>query len=462
VTVKGDQTFATLPHSIDAEQAVLGGLFLHPKSWTRIATLRAEHFYRPDHRLIFTAIIDFASNGRGFDTVIIEEELKRRRQLEAVGGLAYLITLQRDTPGVANLEIYADTIRGYALQRRLLSLGEQLIRDAVTPGESGVEILARTQETLIAMRAASRVGGGLVDSPTTAAKVIENMDNQSERHHGLHIGLKDFDQLTCGIEPGDLTVFAARPAVGKTSLLVTIASHVSLTHTVGVFSAEMPSLQLVRRCVALLSNVSQGKLRRADQLTDEDWVAITPAAAQFAERRLWIDETSSPSLSHIRAECLSLKARAGLGLVLVDYLQLIRGDGANRYEQMRDVAYGLKALAKDLNVPVIALAQLNRQVESRESKRGNASDVRDSGAIEEACDLLGMLYSHATYDADFSMPDVIECNIVKHRNGERGQCLWSLDGAHSRVTVLDAGDRAQYRKLVGEQRGFDHRASNAP
>jgi replicative DNA helicase len=240
--------------------------------------------------------------------------------------------------------------------------------------------------------------------------------------------------------------------MGKTALLVSIAAHVSKSTGVAVFSAEMSSQQLLRRCLALLGSVSQGKLRRVDNLTDDDWTAIGSGADALASRRLWIDDTPSPSLTHVRAEALSLKAKAPLGLVMVDYVQLIQGAGANRYEQLRDVAYGLKGLAKELGVPVVLLAQLNRGVESRDHKRGRLSDLRDSGAIEEAADIVGMLYSEGYYNPECGMPYVLECQIEKNRNGERGECLWHFAGEFSRVGTLEPGARDHYRKMRAQQR----------
>jgi replicative DNA helicase len=214
----------------------------------------------------------------------------------------------------------------------------------------------------------------------------------------------------------------------------------------------MPARQLMRRAVAFESSVPQGKLRTAKELTDAEWEAITPAATKIARLKLWIDDSSAPTVSHVRSECTALKARAGLGLVIIDYLQLLRGVGHNRYDQLRDVSYSLKALAKDLAIPVIALAQLNRGVESRDDKRPNASDLRDCGAIEESADIIGLLFSEGHYDNGFAMRDVLECNVVKHRNGERGLCLWTFNGALSRVAVLDAGDRHQYRVTLAQRR----------
>jgi replicative DNA helicase len=281
--------------------------------------------------------------------------------------------------------------------------------------------------------------------------LIDDLDRRSEGAVGLQLELPDFDELTCGLEAGDLVVIAARPSMGKTALLVSVASTVSKATGVAVFSAEMPAQQLTRRCVALQAEIPQGLLRRAEHLKDEHWQKIDEAAGEIIRKKLWVDETPTPTLTHIRAETLALKAREPLGLVLVDYVQLVRGLGANRYEQLRDVAYGLKALAKELSAPIVLLAQLNRGVEAREHKRPHISDLRDSGAIEEAADIVGLLYSESYYDPAFAMPYVLECQLAKNRNGERGACLWRFDGALSRVIPLDTGAAAQYRRLCAKQ-----------
>lgn len=449
------------PHSIEAEQAVLGGLLLQDATaWPRVASLEAADFYRPDHRLIFAAIAEVCGAGRAADVVLAVDALERRGQLTHVGGLSYLGTLVRDTPGTANIEAYAARVRSDALLRRLQDFSAQIAREASQGTDVGETVLARAQERLLVLQTSARTGEGLVSVRDLAPGFVDDLDSRAARHSGLQVGLSDFDELTHGLEPGDLVVIAARPGMGKTALLVTIGAHVARSQQVAVFSAEMPARQLMRRCVALLGTIQQGRLRRADQLTDSDWKAIAESVSDLSDRHLWIDDTSAPTLTHVRSECMGLKARAGLGLVIVDYVQLVQGRGANRYEQLRDVAYGFKALAKDLSVPVIVLAQLNRGVESRGSKEPEASDLRDSGAIEEAADIIGLLYSKSYYHPDFAMPDVLECRIAKHRNGERGECLWSFSGAHSRITVLDAGDRAQYRRLKAQQDGPGRRAAN--
>lgn len=440
------------PHSMEAEQAVLGSLLIDGKAWHRIAgQLDTDDFYRPEHRATFGAVRELCAGGKVADTLTVAELLDRRGELENVGGRAALIRLARETPSSANVAGYAAVVRERSMLRRLQGFASALARAVGEADGDAAEIASRAQEQLITIQGAGRRGAGLVSAKELAPGLIDDLDG-ARASPRLLLGLQDFDALTHGLEGGDLVVIAGRPGMGKTALLVTIAAHVAQSASVAVFSAEMPRRQLMRRALALVSSVPQGRLR-AGQLTEAEWGAIGPATAQLAQRRLWIDDTSAPTMAHVRAECLGLKARVGLGLVLIDYVQLMQGQGGNRYEQLRDVAYGCKALAKDLGVPVILLAQLNRGVEARDYKRPYLSDLRDSGAIEEAADIVGLLYSEAYYDAEFGMPYVLECRIEKHRNGERGECLWHFNGAQSRITVLDDGARAQYRQMrVKQQR----------
>jgi replicative DNA helicase len=439
------------PHSVEAEQALLGSLILDAKAWPRVASqIVAADFYRADHRIIFAAIAALQDTRLAVDVVSITELLERLGTLSDAGGLAYIGRLARDTPSAENIETYAGLVRERSSLRRLKTIGEEIAGSACDAGERcAAELTASAQENLHRLQRCARTGKGLIGARQLVGELTDDLDARSAgRSVGLRVGLADFDDLTNGLEPGDLVVIAARPGMGKTALLVSIASLVSQTIVAAVFSAEMPSSQLMRRCVALQAEIPQGLLRRPEKLTRDDWSKIDKAAGTIAQRKLWIDDTGSPSLSHIRAEAIALKSRASIGLVLIDYVQLVRGPGANRYEQLRDVAYGLKALAKELAAPIIVLAQLNRGVESREHKRPHISDLRDSGAIEEAADIVGLLYSEGYYDREFSMPYVLECQIAKNRNGERGQCLWHFDGQYSRVVPLDPGAAANYRRVL--------------
>jgi replicative DNA helicase len=334
-------------------------------------------------------------------------------------------------------------VLGKRTERRLREVGMAIVER--TNGEQRPdEQISEAMRELLSLAETARAGKGLVTSKELVRELLDDLDRRRDGAQGLSIGLPDFDGYSSGLEAGDLVVIAGRPGMGKTALLVSIAAHVSKTAGVAVFSAEMSSQQFMRRCVALLGSVHQGKLRRATNLQEADWQAIGEAAGHLAQRRLWIDDTALPTLNHVRSEVMALKGKGDLGLVLVDYVQLIQGAGANRYEQLRDVAYGLKGLAKEAGVPVILLAQLNRGVESRDQKRGKLSDLRDSGAIEEAADIVGMLYSEGYYDPGHPMAYVLECAIEKNRNGERGECLWYFSGEFSRVATLQEGARAQY------------------
>lgn len=438
------------PHSVTAEQSVLGCLLIEPTAWSRIS-IEASDFYRNDHRLIYRAITALIADRKAVDTTMVSDYLDRQGLLAEAGGLGYIGRIAAETPTAANVESYAGEVRDRATLRRLSKAGEkimELVADA--GGRSAAELVANAQEDLHRLLTSARTGKGLIDARQLVNDFTDDLDARTAGAKGLQIGLPDFDDLTGGLEPGDLVVIPARPGIGKTALLVSVASTVSKDTGTAVFSAEMPSAQLMRRCVALQAEIAQGSLRRPEKLTDDDWKRISDAAAVIAQRKLWIDDTGAPSLSHIRSETIALKARASLGLVLVDYVQLVRAPGANRYEQLRDVAYGLKALAKELAVPIIVLAQLNRDLEKRDDKRPFISDVRDSGAIEEAADIVGLLYSEGYYDPQFSMPYVMECQIAKNRNGERGHCLWHFDGAYSRVKPLDPGAAANYRRLLSK------------
>jgi len=440
------------PHSVEAEQAVLGALLLDGgRTWPLVASLlTTADFYRADHRLIFDAIGEVARSGSAPDLVMVDAVLERRRQREDTGGFAYLGTLTRDTTG-ANAEHYARIVRERAQLRQLAEMGHRLAAAALGQGDRSAEQLAaEVSRDLAALHGRAKSGAGLVSAHELAGALVDDLDARREGATGLMTGLADFDDTTGGLEPGELTIFAGRPAMGKSALMVTIAAHVSRDKPVALFSAEMPALQLARRAAALLGNISQTRMRRPDRLTDEDWVRISDGASKFRDRKLWIDDKQLPPMTHIRAECIGHKARHGLDLVLIDYVQLVSGTGANRYEQLREVAYGAKALAKELSIPVVMLAQLNRGVEQRERKRPFLSDLRDSGSIEEAADIVGLLYREDYYDQQFGMPNVVECAIEKHRNGERGQCLWHFAGEFSRMTALDEGARRQYRHLVAQ------------
>nr|PZN19531.1 MAG: replicative DNA helicase [Pseudomonadota bacterium] len=438
----------TALHSLDAEQAVLGSILLEPQAWALIAgKVTDADFYRPEHRILFAAIARRAFAGESIEPIAVLEDLDRAGQLAKCGGRDYIASLIERVVSPKNVEAYAAVVRDYSTLRRLRRTGEEIVRLVDKQGtRSAADLVADASRMVAALTERARTAYGLIDAETLAREFFDDLDRRRDGDTGLMLGLPDFDRLTNGLEAGDLVVLAGRPGMGKTALLVSIAAHVSRDRGVAVFSAEMPKEQLMRRCVSLLATVDQARLRRASMLTDDEWAAVGEAIVKIGRRHLWIDEYPSPPLAHIRAESLALASRVELALVMVDYAQLVRGEGHNRYEQLRDVAYGLKDLAKELRVPVIALAQLNRDVERREDKRPRMADLRDSGAIEEAADIIGLLYREGYYDPSFHMPYVLECQIEKNRNGELGECLWHFSGPYSRVFTLDRISAEDYRR----------------
>jgi len=444
----------TPPHSIEAEQSVIGAVLFEPKCWARVTgQLKIPDFYRADHRVLWAAICSAHEAGTNADGVTVCDRLQRAGMLDQAGGREYVAGVVRDTPSAANVEAYAKIVREHSALRRLADLGAHVQQLVFEPNDrSAPETLALAAQMFGELQGAVRVGRGLVEVGKLVGELWDDLDRRKAGERGLSVGLPDFDGLTYGLDPGDLVVLAGRPGMGKTSVMVSAAAHASVTDNVAVFSAEMPAKQLMRRCVALLGQIEQTKLRKVSELNDFDWQQIAEGTDRLAQRRLWVDDTSAPSMDHVRAELMALAARSKLGLAIVDYVQLVKGDGRTRYDELRDIAYAFKGLAKTVNVPIILLAQLNRSVESRDNKRPTVSDMRDSGALEEAADIVGLLYSESYYDPDFPISNVLECAIEKNRNGPKGLCLWKFLGEFSRVVALDQGARAEYRREVAKRR----------
>ena len=444
------------PHSAAAEQAVIGALLLDGgKLWPLVAPiLTVADFYRPDHRLIFAAMSELLARGTALDTVTLIAHLEGTGELDAAGGSAYLMRLVRETATGENIEHYARTVRERAQLRQLAEFGRAAERLALgEEGDSAEVIAGQLAARLSALQQQSTAGTGLVVMSDIARELVDDLEARRSGKQGMQTGLADFDHITGGLEPGELTIFAGRPGMGKTALICTVAAHVAREAWVSIFSAEMPRLQLARRLVALLGGPPQDRLRRASCMTNDDWASVTDALSKLAERHIAIDDRQAPTMEHIRAQCLGFKARYGMGVVMIDYLQLARAEGEKRHEVLTNVAYAGKALAKELNCPVIMLSQLNRGVESRENKRPRMSDLRESGGIEEAADLICMLYREGYYDDSFEMPNVTECMIEKHRNGERAQCLWHFAGEFSRMTAIDDNARVLYRNAIRSRKG---------
>jgi replicative DNA helicase len=431
------------PHSIEAEQAVLGGLLLDPQAWDNVAdAVTREDFYRPDHQLIFEAIASLAGNAKPCDVVTVSQHLERIGKLEAAGGLAYLSAVARDTPSAANVRAYADIVRERSLLRQLIRAGTD-IASAVfnNDGQTARELVDRAEQQVFEIAEGSfRRREGAVAVRQLLPGVIDQIDewhNNPDKLRGLPTGFTEFDKLTGGLRPGDLVIIAGRPSMGKTTLAVNMAEyaavHPGTRASVAIFSMEMPSEQVITRMLASIGGVPLNSLR-SGKISDDDWVRITSATSQLSEAKIFVDEAPALNPTELRARARRVKREHGLSLVVVDYLQLMQVPGTqeNRATEIAEISRGLKALAKELSVPVIALSQLNRGVEQREHKKPVMSDLRESGAIEQDADMILLIYREEVYDRNTTKKGIAEIDLVKHRNGEIGTFLLTFQGQYTR------------------------------
>jgi len=376
------------PHSVEAEQAVLGGLLIDPVAWDQVAdVVRQEDFYRPDHQLIFGAIAAVSGEGKPCDAVTVAGYLERNGQLEKAGGLAYLSSIARDTPTAANVRAYAQIVRERSLMRQLIQAGTQ-IASAVynNDGTSARDLVDRAEQRVFEIAEGSfrgREGARAVrDLLPAVIDQIDEWHTNPDKLRGLPTGFTEFDKITGGLRGGDLVIIAGRPSMGKTTLAVNMAEyaavHPGTRASVALFSMEMPSEQVITRMLASVGGVPLSSLR-SGRISDDDWVRITGATSQLSEAKIFIDETPALNPTELRARARRVKREHGLHLIVVDYLQLMQVPGTqeNRATEIAEISRGLKALAKELQVPVIALSQLNRAVEQREHKRPVMSDLRE-------------------------------------------------------------------------------------
>jgi len=376
------------PQSVEAEQAVLGGLLLDPSAWDQVAdVINEKDFYRPDHRLIFDAIGALAGAGKPCDAVTVSEQLERTGKLESAGGLAYLSSLARDTPTAANVRAYADIVRERSILRQLIHAGTEIAAAVYrNEGETARELVDRAEQRVFEIAEEGFRGRqGAIAVRSILPQVIDQIDewhSNPSKLRGLPTGFTDFDKITGGLRPGDLVVVAGRPSMGKSTLAVNMAEYAAVHHakraSVAIFSLEMPSEQVVTRMLASIGGVPLASLRSGN-ISDDDWVRITSATSQLSESKVFIDETPALTPTELRARARRIKREHGLDLIVVDYLQLMQVPGTkeNRATEIAEISRGLKVLAKELAVPVIALSQLNRAVEQREHKKPVMSDLRE-------------------------------------------------------------------------------------
>jgi replicative DNA helicase len=431
------------PNSIQAEQSVLGGLMLDNHTWDSIADKVVEiDFYRRSHQLIFRKIEELAEKQIPFDVITLSDALKVIGELENVGGLAYLIMLAKDTPSAANITAYANIVRERSVLRQLIHIGTQISDSAFnTEGRDTSELLenAERQVFQIAEQRQRGQSGGFIPIKSLLANAVDKIETLFEQEGaitGAGTGFTDFDELTSGLQPADLIIVAGRPSMGKTTIAMNMAENIALkgNKPVAVFSMEMPGDSLAMRMMSSLGRIDQHKVRTG-KLDDDDWPRLTSAINLLAGTQLFIDDSPALSPTEVRARARRLAREHGqLGLIVVDYLQLMQSpsSGDNRVQQISDISRGLKALAKELNVPVVALSQLNRNLEQRPNKRPVMSDLRDSGAIEQDADLIVFVYRDEVYNEDSADKGIAEIIIGKQRNGPLGTVRLTFLGQYTR------------------------------
>lgn len=420
------------PHSQEAESSVLGGLLLDNNSWDKVADLLVEaDFYRYEHRLVFASITSLVNTNRPADVITVFEQMQSQGKAEEIGGLAYLNSLAQYVPSSANIRRYAEIVRERSILRKLVSVSDEIATSALnTNGRPVTNILDEAEQKIFSIgEEGSRMRQGFQSMDKLVVQLLDRVEEMSQNPNditGVPTGFFDLDRMTSGMQAGDLIVLAARPSMGKTALAINIAEHVALKEDlpVAVFSMEMGASQLAIRIVGSIGRIDQGRLRTG-KLIDDEWPRLSDAIERLKTVSLSIDETPGLTTSELRASARRLARSCGkLGLVVVDYLQLMSGsgggDGENRATELGEISRGLKMLAKELQCPVIALSQLNRGVEQRTDKRPMMSDLRESGAIEQDADVIMFIYRDDYYNKESKEPGVAEIIIAKQRNGPTG------------------------------------------
>ncbi|UPG93275.1 replicative DNA helicase [Luteibacter aegosomatissinici] len=414
------------PNSIEAEQAVLGGLMLSPDSLDKVADkLTDEDFYRKDHRMIWRAINELAGKGMPCDAITLGEWFQSNDLDEMVGGPTYLLELANSTPSAANIAAYGDIVREKSVLRKLIDAGTAITEDGFRPeGKSVQEVMELAEQRVF--RIAESGARGKKDIVSMREAVSDAFRQLTERYEnrgqltGLSTGFTDLDELTAGLQPSDLIIVAARPSMGKTAFALNLAEAAAMRSkkAVAVFSMEMSASQLAFRLISSLGRIHAQHLRNGD-LAEEDWPRVTSAITMLSDAKIFIDDTPAMSPVEMRSRSRRLQREHGLGLIVIDYLQLMQipGHSENRATEISEISRGLKALAKELNVPVIALSQLNRSLEQRADKRPMMSDLRESGAIEQDADVIMFIYRDDYYNKESPDKGLAEIIIGKQRNG---------------------------------------------
>ena len=433
------------PHSLEAEQSVLGGLMLSTKAWDQVADKIVEaDFYREDHRLIFKAISDLHEASKPCDAVTVSEWFESHGKVDHVDGGNYISQLANNTPSAANVGAYADIVREKSILRSLIDVGAQITSSAfASDGRESKSLLEEAERLVFAIAdKGTRGGSGYVsvqDTLKEAMAKIEELNAFEGDITGIPTGFQGLDRLTAGLQPSDLIIVAGRPAMGKTTFAMNLAEHAAIKHgkSVAVFSMEMASLQLVMRLFSSLGQIEQNRIRTGS-LDDLDWPKLTSAMNLLHKSKIFIDDTPALSPAELRARARRLKREHDIDMIVVDYLQLmsVPDTRENRATEIAEISRSLKTIAKELNIPVVALSQLNRSLEQRPNKRPLMADLRESGSIEQDADLILFIYRDEVYNPETSEKGKAEIIIGKHRNGSTGTVSLAFQGPWLRFVNL--------------------------
>ncbi|UOE94120.1 replicative DNA helicase [Alkalihalobacillus sp. LMS39] len=434
----------TPPQNIEAEQAVLGAVFLEEQALiTATERLLPDDFYRAAHQRLYEVMLDLAQKGEPVDLITVTSELQDRKWLDDVGGVSYLTDLANSVPTAANIDYYCQIVEEKSVLRRLIRVATNIAADGYTSEDEVDAILNDAEKTIldVAQRKNTSAFISIKDVLVEAYDRIEMLQNQTGDITGIETGFSELDRMTAGFQRNDLIIVAARPSVGKTAFALNIAQNVATktSENVAIFSLEMSAGQLVQRMLCAEGNIDAQRMRTG-QLIPEDWQKLTMAMGSLSRAGIYIDDTPGVKVNDIRAKCRRLKQEKGLGMILIDYLQLIQGNGRggeNRQQEVSEISRTLKAIARELEVPVIALSQLSRGVESRQDKRPMMSDIRESGSIEQDADIVAFLYRDDYYDKETENQNIIEIIIAKQRNGPVGTVELAFVKEYNKFVNLD-------------------------
>ncbi|MBY4676395.1 replicative DNA helicase [Marinobacterium arenosum] len=442
------------PHSVEAEQSVLGGLMLDNNAWDAVAEIvMEEQFYRHEHRLIYRTMQKLINASNPIDVVTLSEELDRIAELDNAGGMEYLVDLAQNTPSASNIRAYAEIVRERALLRQMIRVANEIADNAFNPdGRAADDILNEAEGKIFKIAEERPNEGGLENVNPLLKEAVDKIDylfNNDEELTGVTTGFDDLDDRTAGMQPSDLIIVAARPSMGKTTFAMNLVENALMGQDkpVLVFSLEMPSDQIITRMLASLGRINQTKVRTG-KLDEEDWPKLTTAVNMLRDKPLFIDDTAGLSPNEMRTRVRRIVREHGpIGMIMVDYLQLMQVKNSNiegRTNEISEISRSLKALAKEMECPVVALSQLNRSLEQRPNKRPVNSDLRESGAIEQDADVIMFIYRDEVYNEDSPDKGIAEIIIGKQRNGPIGSIRLAFIGQHSRFENLAPGSYDDY------------------